>query len=109
MRADGEIGENFRVYSISHATSYSVHCTCNVLISCVELYFHGNEVLIRYLVSLAGQPLHKRGRVWCHAYARVVPVLVQHLQLHAVRKTALVKIWQLVGQNAVLGTALTDY
>ena len=51
----------------------------------------------------AGQPLHKRGRVWCHAYTRVVPVLVQHLRLRAVRKTALVKIWQLVGQNVCWG------
>ena len=29
--------------------------------------------------SLAGQPLHKRGRVWYRAYMRVVPVLMQHL------------------------------
>ena len=31
---------------------------------------------IMYRTSLVGQPLHKRGRVWCHA---VVPALMQHL------------------------------
>ena len=30
-------------------------------------------------LSLAGQPLHKRGRVWCRAYTRVVPALMQRL------------------------------
>ena len=34
---------------------------------------------IMYRTSLAGQPLHKRGRVWCHAYTWVVPALMQHL------------------------------
>ena len=42
--------------------------------------------------SLAGQPLHKRGRVWYHAYTRVVPVLMQHLRLRGGHETALVKI-----------------
>ena len=30
--------------------------------------------------SLAGQPLHKRGRVWYHVYTRVVPALMQYLR-----------------------------
>ena len=32
--------------------------------------------------SLAGQSLHERGRVWCRAYTRVVPALMQHLWIH---------------------------
>ena len=30
------------------------------------------------IYSLAGQPLHKRGRVWCHAYTRLVLAVTQH-------------------------------
>ena len=33
------------------------------------LYIESTDSMI-FPSSLAGQPLHKRGKVWCHAYTR---------------------------------------
>ena len=35
------------------------------------------STLVMLSISLAGQPLHKRGRVWCHAHTRLVLVVMQ--------------------------------
>ena len=36
-------------------------------------FFYYYAVAAFHAPSLAGQPLHKRGRVWCYAYTRFVP------------------------------------
>ena len=65
----------------------------------------GSAHALSFSISLAGQPFHKRGRIWCHAYTWHVPVLMQHLWIcyDSPKKLINMEIWHLIGQHACWG------